>query len=268
MSGQILGGMSDTEYHASSAIGSTSLKTLAKYPPAMYRHMADNPQPHKAAFDIGHAAHALILEGNQEAFEAVDADSWRTKAAKEAADDIRARGKAPLLMVDAEKVYEMRDAVMLHPVAGELFIDHAPELSFFTELHGVPVKARADAVNGTTVVDLKTTSADLNDIARTVNNFGYYIQEAHYTDVIRECGQVVDDFVFVFVSTQAPHMVRVIRLDEAAVDLGREHATTALLTYKECSETGRWPGYEAIDTVDLPAWVYYQEENEETEMKL
>lgn len=258
----IIDGMKDTDYHARPELGSTSVKTLAKHPPAVYRWQADNPQPHKAVFDIGTAAHSLILEGTDEAFTVLDFDDYRSKAAREARDEVYAAGKVPLLWDQRHELDCMSDAVLAHPIAGPLLTGHIAERSFFTELHGVPVKARPDALNGTTVVDLKTTGADLNDLARTVNNFGYYIQQAHYTAVLEACGQTVDDFVFIFVSTQAPHMVRVVRLEETAVDLGQEHMTTALLTYKECSERNHWPGYEQIDTLDLPAWVYHQDDND------
>jgi hypothetical protein len=264
---EVIDGLANEAYHARSELGSTSVKTLAKYPPAVYRYQADHPQPHKAAFDIGTAAHSLILEGDGNNLSVIEADDWRSKAAREARDAAYDCGMIPLLKKEHRAVTAMRNTVMAHPVAAELLTGHVAERSYFTELHGVPVKARPDAIQGTTVVDLKTTAADLNDLARSINNFGYYIQQAHYTDVLEACGQEVTDFVFVFVSTQAPHMVRVIRLEETAVDLGREQAYGALLTYKACTESGNWPGYEGIDTVDLPAWVYHQDD-EELELKL
>lgn len=266
--GEVIDGLNDSIYHARSELGSTSVKTLAKYPPAVYRWQADNPQPHKAIFDLGTAAHSLILEKSLLGIDVIVADSWRSKAAQEARKAAYAAGLTPMLEHELEGVKAMSDAVHAHPVAGPLLTDHTPERSYFTELHGVPVKARPDAIQGTTVVDLKTTGADLNDLARNVNSFGYHIQQAHYTAVMEACGHTVDDFVFVFVSTQSPHMVRVVRLEEPAVDLGRELMTDALFTYKECAERNHWPGYTEIDTLDLPGWVYYQDENEETEMKL
>lgn len=255
--------MPDAEYHARrSHLGSTSVKMLAKHPPAVYRWQVDNPQPHKAAYDLGRVAHSLILEGHERGLSVVDADDWRTKAAREARDAAYNDGMTPLLRKDYQAVRNMADAVLTHPAAAELLTGHVAERSYFTELHGVPVKARPDALNGTTVVDLKTTGADLGDVARTIHSFGYHIQQAHYTDVMRASGQTIEDFVFVFVSKQPPHMVRVIRLEEPAVDLGREQTVDALATYKACTETGNWPGYDLIDTVDLPRWVYSQADDE------
>lgn len=263
---EIITGMPDTEYHARPALGSTSVKTLAKYPPAVFRWQADNPQPHKAVFDLGTAAHSLILEQDESAFEIIDAADWRTKAAQTARDDAYTKGKVPLLQRDYEAVKGMWYSVMDHPTAGPLFTGHIPEQSYFTTLQDVPVKARPDALNGTTVVDLKTTGADLNDLARTVNNFGYHIQQAHYEAVMEACGQAVDDFVFVFVSTQAPHMVRVVRLEDAAVEFGNDRMAHALEVYRHCTLENHWPGYEGIDTLDLPAWVYSQQADEEMEI--
>ena len=249
------------DYHAHPGIGSTTLKTLAKHPPAVYRHRMDHPE-HKAAFDIGTAAHSLILEGDTSGLSIVNAEDWRSKAAREDREAAYTEGTVPLLAKEFAVVEAMRESVMAHAHASRLLTEHTAERSYFTEIDGVPVKARPDALKGSTVIDLKTTSADLGSIERSVASFSYHLQQAHYTDVIEACGQPVEDFVFIFVSTAAPHLVRVIRLEECAVDLGREQARHALAVWKHCTETDTWPGYTGIDTLDLPAWVYYQDDDE------
>ena len=253
--------MPAAEYHAHPGVGSTTLKTLAKHPPAVYRHRMDHPE-HKTAYDLGTVAHSVILEGDWSGVEIIHAKDRRTKAVQEQEKAARWAGKIPLLTHEAVRVWAMYRAVMAHPVARELLTGHVAERSYFAEIDGVPVKARTDALKGSTAIDLKTTSADLGSIERTVASFGYHIQQAHYTDVIEACGQPVDDFVFIFVSTAAPHLVRVIRLEECAVDLGREQARHALGVWKHCTETDTWPGYTGIDTLDLPAWVYAEQEDD------
>ena len=74
--------MPAAEYHAHPGVGSTTLKTLAKHPPAVHRHRMDHPE-HKAAYDIGTAAHSLILEGDTSGLSIVNAEDWRSKAARE-----------------------------------------------------------------------------------------------------------------------------------------------------------------------------------------
>lgn len=259
--GTYLDDMPASDYHAHPGVGSTTLKTLAKHPPAVYRHRMDHPE-HKTAFEMGTVAHSVILEGDWSGVEIIYAKDRRTKAVQEREKAARWAGKIPLLAHEAVRVWAMYRAVMNHPEARELLTEHTAERSYFAEIDGAPVKARPDALKGSTVIDLKTTSADLGSIERSVASFGYHIQQAHYTDVMRTCGQEVEDFVFIFVSTTAPHLVRVVRLEECAVDLGREQARHALAAWKHCTETDTWPGYTGIDTLDLPAWVYYQDDEE------
>lgn len=258
---EYIDGMPASDYHAHPAVGSTTVKMLATMPPALVRYRLNHPE-HKTAYDIGTAAHSLILEGDDAGVSVIDAPDKRGKRWSEHAEEVRAIGHIPLLRKEMLAVEAMRDAVMTHPVARDLLTGHTAERSCFAEIDGVPVKARPDALKGSTVVDLKTTSADLGSIERTVASFGYHIQQAHYTDVIEACGQPVDDFVFIFVSTTAPHLVRVVRLEECAVDLGREQARHALAVWKHCTATGTWPGYTGIDTLDLPAWVYAEQEDD------
>ena len=254
-------GMPAEDYHAAPSIGSTTVKMLATAPPALARYRMDHPEQ-KAAYDLGTVAHSVILEGDWSGVEITHAKNRLTKAVQEREKAARRAGKIPLLAHEAVRVWAMYRAVMTHPVARDLLTGHVAERSYFTEIDGVPVKARLDALKGSTVVDLKTTSADLGSIERTVASFGYHLQQAHYTDVIEACGQAVEDFVFIFVSTTAPHLVRVIRLEECAVDLGREQAHRALAVWAHCIATDTWPGYTGIDTLDLPAWVYAEQEDD------
>jgi len=61
-------------------------------------------------FDLGTAAHGLILQGDS-GVTVIEADDWRTKAAREARDAARAAGKTPLLAKHWDDVEQMADAV-------------------------------------------------------------------------------------------------------------------------------------------------------------
>src|SRR6266542_2753422 len=60
-------------------------------------------------FDIGKAAHRLLLEGVDSVI-VVEAENWRTKAAQEAQAEARAAGLTPLLAREWEAVRAMVDA--------------------------------------------------------------------------------------------------------------------------------------------------------------
>src|SRR5512135_3837265 len=64
--------------------------------PAHFRWAREHPRPSTPAMDFGRAAHRIVLGVGEDLVE-VQADSWRTKAAQQAADEARAAGKTPLL---------------------------------------------------------------------------------------------------------------------------------------------------------------------------
>src|SRR5579885_3028935 len=65
----------------------------------------DHRDEHGDRLDFGSAAHSLLLEG-LDVCEVIEADSWRTNAAKDARDGARASGLIPLLRKDYERMCE------------------------------------------------------------------------------------------------------------------------------------------------------------------
>ena len=163
----IYDGISNSDYHANPALGSTSLKTLATRTPAHYQW----DQAHRKtsdAFTLGTAAHSLILEDDTSGIEVVAADNWLSKAAKEAKAAALAEGKQPLLVKEMSQVVAMRDAVMAHPLARAAFTGHKAEQSVFWEEDGLMLKCRPDAWQPGVLVDLKTTrDANPNEFGKT-----------------------------------------------------------------------------------------------------
>ncbi len=64
-------------YHADPALSASGMKLLLDPGcPALYRYERDHPQPPKATFDFGHAAHRLVL-GDGAKLRVLDYDDWR-----------------------------------------------------------------------------------------------------------------------------------------------------------------------------------------------
>src|SRR5260221_9713412 len=99
--------------HALSASGAKLL--LPPSCPAKFRWAQDHPV-FRDVFDLGSAAHKMIL-GAGPKIEVVDADSWRTNAAKEAREYARMGGHIPLLRMDYERVCDMAKQLLRHPLA-------------------------------------------------------------------------------------------------------------------------------------------------------
>ena len=257
----VIDGMTNTTYHAHPALGSTSLKTLATKTPAHYKHDQQHTKT-SDAFDLGTAAHSLILEGDTSGVEVLDFAAWTTKAAKEARDEARAAGKIPMLEKDWQQVVSMHDAVMVHPEARKLFTGHRAEASVFWNEDGLDLKCRPDAWHPSLLVDLKTTrDANPNEFGSTAANLGYHQSAAHYVDGVKELTGEELPFRFVLVEKTAPYLVSVVDLDDEAVDIGRALNDRAKRIYRECTEANTWPGYPTTDPISLPLWAIYKSED-------
>jgi hypothetical protein len=262
--------LDEATYHADEALSASGAKKLLPPScPAIFRWERDHGQPTKRAFDFGHAAHAKVLGVGAEIV-AVQAADWRTKAAKEAAEEAREAGKTPLLEHEVAQVDGMAAAIKAHPIASALLNpDHGrPEVSLFwhDRAHEVDRRARLDWLPDTDggrliVADYKTTaSADPASIRKTVANFAYHMQDTWYRDAVVAAG-LADDvaFVFIFQQKTAPYLVTVAELDAEALRIGWALNDRALQVFRECSATGVWPGYaDDVELISLPGWATYQ----------
>lgn len=257
----IYDGIKNAAYHADPALGSTSLKTLATKTPAHYQHGLKHPKT-STAFDLGTAAHSLILEGDESGVVVIDVDSKRGKAWTDPASAAEAEGKIALTSKEWAQVVGMRDSVMAHDVAGPLLTGHKAEQSVFWDEGGQTLKCRPDAWQPNVLVDLKTTiDANPNEFGKVAHNLGYHQSAAHYMDGVKVATGEELPFKFVLVEKAPPYLVSVVELDFEAIDIGRGLNDRAKRIYRECMESGNWPGYPATEPVRIPQWAVYQAED-------
>ncbi|MFF4791907.1 PD-(D/E)XK nuclease-like domain-containing protein [Streptomyces sp. NPDC001276] len=244
--------------------------------PAVFKWERDNRQPHKREFDLGHAAHMLVL-GDGPELEIIDFPGYKKVAARELRDLAYAESKTPLLRKEYEQVTAMADAIRQHPTAGKLFAPDAgvAEQSLFWQdpKHGVWRRARPDWMphrqeNGRlVVVDYKTARAvDPTALQRAVYEHGYHAQAAWYLDAVKALGLAGDiepAFIFVFQAKTAPYLVHLVELDFPALTLGAARNDRALRIYAECQRTDTWPGFnDAITYLPLPPYAEKRDEQE------
>lgn len=249
-------------YHAHDSLSASGMKILATQTPAHFRYRMDHPAT-SAAFDLGTAAHSLVLEDDHTGIEVVESDDWRTKAAREARDAAYAEGKTPLLTKDYTVVKAMRDSVAAHPLARLALEGGKAEQSIFWEdENGTPLRCRPDKYDpdskiGPLVSDLKTSvSADPRQFAKAVLNFCYHQQQPHYQDGVLSVLGVEPAFLFIVIEKAPPHLVSVIELDGEAVKAGRALNRKAVRIYNECRTANQWPGYPQSEPISLPAWAH------------
>lgn len=275
---RIVDGLPAEEYHADrTSISSTGLRALlAPGCPAQFKYDRDHPAPPKREFDLGHAAHLLVL-GEGPDIDPLPFDNYLTKAAKAARDEAREMGAVPLLRHEWEQVQAMADAIRQHPVAGPLFTPGggmAEQSIYWTDPRtGVRCRCRPDWMphrqeNGRqVVVDYKTAKAvDEAALQRAVYERGYHAQAAHYLDGVKAAGLHGDQepaFVFVFQAKTAPYLVHLVELDFPALTLGAARNERALRIYAECERTGVWPGFnDRITYLPLPPYAEKRDQEE------
>jgi hypothetical protein len=258
------------EYHRQPALSSSGArKLLAPSCPALFRHEQLHGRKPKRVFDLGHAAHALVLGNGPELVE-VDAADWRTNKAKQAAAEARERGAVPLLPQEYAEIRAMAAALREHPTASALF-DPArgrAEVSLFwrDEESGVDRRARLDwlpdPVPGERMIvpDYKSTvCAEPGELRRHAYTFGYNQQAPWYLDAVCAFdmhGRYDPAFVFVFQEKTAPYLVTVVEPDVIAMEVGRQLNRRAIEVYARCMRRGVWPGYsDDIEPLPLPGWV-------------
>ncbi|SEN89064.1 PD-(D/E)XK nuclease-like domain-containing protein [Nonomuraea pusilla] len=265
--------ISEELYHSDPVPGgslssSSARKLLPPSCPALFRWYISRPQPPRKEFDFGHAAHLMVL-GTGPELVVVEAKDWRTKAAKEQRDAAYQSGKVPILVGEHRQAKAMAAALRAHPIASAVLNpeigDPEQTLIWQDSQTGVWRRARLDWLpNGGAdrfiVADYKTTrSANPAAIQRSVYSYGYHAQQAWYLDGVEALGLAADPaMVFIFQEKMPPYLVTVVQLDSAAVRAGRAMNRQAIDIYRQCVETGRWPGYtDDIPLISLPAWADY-----------
>ncbi len=260
------------DYHswfaASNSLLSEMLVTPAHCKIAMDR--VSEPTP---AMTFGSAVHAAILEPSL--FETTwgslppDLDG-RTKEGKaQKAALLETYGDRLLSDDSMQKLRNIVKTVRAHPSAAYLLDSaSAHEISAVWRSGQADVlcKARFDSYCRELgiICDLKTTD-DVSTAAleRSIFNFGYHRQSAHYLEAAQVLDLNLDKFVFIFVEKSEPHSVRVLELHADAILAGRAQLDRTLIKWKSCLASGIYPGYsDQIEVINLPSYAINQINNE------
>lgn len=217
-------------------------------------------------FDIGNAAHGILLEGLDRIVE-VDAKDWRTKGAKEEREAAYAAGYTPLLLTQAQRVREMVTAVRaqlgaIDTLGGPpLFADGGrAEQTIVWEEDGIACRALIDWLHADrmTVDDFKTTGGSAAPERWPVGPIfdrGYDVQAVFHSFAVRSLTGSLPEFRFVVAETSPPYAVAVYTLGADAWAVAEAKVAFALRSWGECLAANSWPAYPlAVGTVGLPPW--------------
>lgn len=229
------------------------------------------------AFDLGSAAHALLLEG-EDRMEVIDADDWRKKTAQEARDAARAAGRYPVLRARYNDVQRMRDAAMKAISANRDFgytLDQGKAEQVIVWKEGDTwLRTRPDWLSHDRKRQLhyKTTeaSADPSAWMKTMLGMGAEIELAMYARGARSIGAPSDALsVFLVQENYAPFACSFVGFTPEFWDFADAKMTEATETWAECLLTDCWPGYtNRIAYLIPPAWALSQYEERTIERGL
>lgn len=237
---------------------------------AWTRHTRLNPFHERETsrrFDIGSAAHAILLGDDHSVVEVIAAEDYRSKAAQAAREAAIAAGRLPLLEHEHAAVMGMvgaaREQLSRHE-ASDAFTRGRPEQTLIWREGPTWCRARLDWLpdeldGDVTLYDLKTTAGSAHpDVwIRRLYDMAGDIQPAFYMRGLRRLWGGIRKirFRFVVVETEPPHALSVCELDPYAIAMADERVDEALRIWRECLEADRWPAYPPmVATCAMPAY--------------
>lgn len=219
----------------------------------------------KDHFDLGGAAHGVVLRQDnwREEVEVVDADSWRTKAAKKARAKAYDEGRIPLLKDHYERVNEMVGALEANDYTAKAFTQGTPEVTLIwrDEETGVLCRCRPDWMPDDPKdpwPDYKTTTDCRSEVwdRRFCMDHGGLLRAAFYEAGIKATCGVNNTYVqqyYVVQEVAPPYsaMLKVMDQKSPLMDIARAMYRAALNSWAGCLADNEWPAYGLINSVQL-----------------
>ena len=259
--------LTQAEYRAIDALGSTDIKVLLENPYLFKNGVKKEPTDNLI---LGSVIHTLILEPQKLESEYIIMPelNLRTNGAKAVKAELEAEAKATNKTLVKSEIFNQAEAVAKSFLESSLssFLrgEVKAEASFFGEIDGVKVKARPDLIlpQQQIIIDFKTTSqvggGSADGFAKMAANFSYYIQASLYLEITK-----YKQFYFIVLETAEPFMVGCYKLDSEALELGRSEIRRASEMYKNLGEY-KSPLYlnnldfSKVQEINLPSWCYYK----------
>lgn len=223
------------------------------------------PEPPNEAMDIGTVFHACLLTGESTVL-LIDAPDWRTRAARDQREAARANGQTPLLYHKWAEVKAMLTAVRRRLEARpdpRPFVGGFAERSLHFRVNGVDCRSTADWVSADNrrIVEVKTTGESAHPAAfsKALWGKGYAFQAALERRAIKTEFGVDAEHEWLVCETYHPYAISSVALDPEAQAFSDQQLDEALRLWRECEETGIWPGYrKQIAYAEVPAWMQAQ----------
>lgn len=258
------------EYHADPCVRPSLSNSIAQIlidqspAHAWLKHPRLNPnyEPETdSKFDLGSAAHVMLLERRDDCIVRVQADDWRTKAAREARDAAQANGQYAVLERQYNDIEAMvraaRQFIDDTELAGILDTGDAEQTLIWQEGNAW-CRARPDFLSSGRAVglDYKTTpSAAPEAFIMQIGRMGYDLQAEFYTRGIKALTGSEPAFIFLCQESKPPYACSLVALAETYRVVGQAKVNQALKLWSECMTTNAWYSYSnRIHWADPKPW--------------
>lgn len=256
------------KYLESKALGSGAFVALNRSAKT-FKILTETGKEPTDALRFGSLAHMAILEPEKFKRNLVVEPKFdrRTKLGKlEYAEFVSLLPKDALIVSEeqAGDLIGMIDSIKSNPKASDLLRRGDPEVSVFTKLDDVDVRARFDFLvedvsptgkrQGIYIVDLKTTQ-DASRIAfnKSLLRYKYWIQAGLYTQIAEQAFDCPVIFVFLAIEKKPPYECGLYVADDSVIDCGKAAVKRGLKLYKECLEKNEWPGFgQSFQNLSMP----------------
>jgi hypothetical protein len=187
----------------------------------------------------------------------------RGKAYEEWSAEQAAAGRQEASEEDLTRMRLMWRACEMNETAMELLGDTiaTQQAVFWTDNRGHRRKSLYDGRTPSLVYDVKTTSSDMRDVAKSFLNFGYFWQAAWYTDSAYAIGYSQFRMPFIVVQTVPPYLCQAFVCPDEMVDEARYQIDQTLDAIAIRRDTGEYlpEGYGDLKELECPAWMWKQE---------
>jgi PDDEXK-like domain of unknown function (DUF3799) len=252
--------LSADDYHSDPcpvpSLSSSIAKILINQSPkhAWYAHPRLNPSykpVEDSRFDIGSVAHMMLLEKRSDRITIVNADDWRTKAAKEAREEARANSRFPILARHHDRVSEMvvqaQAYIATTELAGILENSHS-EVSIRWREGNAWCRSRLDLLSESfnVILDYKTTeNAEPEAFIRQIGRMDYDLQAEFYVrgTHAQEFCQKEPVFIFLAQEISQPYSCSLVSLANSYRAVGQQKVEKALSLWKHCTAHNTWAAY-------------------------
>lgn len=269
--------MAEEEYHAdpcpepslSASLAHTIVNHTAMHAKLNHPRLTKNRvREESTTFDLGRAAHKMVLEPEKENFVIIDAEDWRSSKAREERDNARSLGKVPLLQCDYLRVKDMAETsrsflddayIEERPLKGLLQRGKSEQTMIAQD--GCWLRGRLDFISDDRdiIVDYKTVSRTANPdlfLRNSVFNYGYDIQAAMYCHLNQLLGyKGRAEYIWLIQETEYPYACSITGASSSVLECGMDKVNIAKALWCQSLVTNKFDGYSSkVVWLDAPPW--------------